>query len=44
MGQIKPDTIRKWRSKLLASGRSEDAAAKAYRLVRSVMFTAVTMT
>jgi integrase len=41
LGRIKPDTIRTWRSKLLTSGRSEDATAKAYRLVRSVMFTAV---
>ncbi|TCN28556.1 site-specific recombinase XerD [Kribbella orskensis] len=41
LGQVKPDTIRTWRSTLLTSGRSEDATAKAYRLVRSVMYTAV---
>jgi integrase len=41
LGRIKPDTVRTWRSKLLASGRSEDVTAKAYRLVRAVMYTAV---
>jgi integrase len=41
LGRIKPDTVRTWRSNLLASGRSEDVTAKAYRLVRAVMYTAV---
>lgn len=41
VAQIKPSVIRTWRSDLLDSGRSEDAAAKAYRLVRAIMSTAV---
>ena len=34
-------TIRTWRANLLDSGRSEDRTAKAYRLVRAIMNTAV---
>src|SRR5689334_18557783 len=41
IAQIKPNVIRTWRSDLLDAGRSEDAAAKAYRLVRAIMSTAV---
>ncbi|GAB3829683.1 tyrosine-type recombinase/integrase [Kribbella italica] len=41
VAQIKPNVIRTWRSDLLDSGRSEDAAAKAYRLVRAILSTAV---
>ncbi|MFI6030503.1 tyrosine-type recombinase/integrase [Amycolatopsis magusensis] len=36
-----PEIIRRWRSDLLDSGRSEDRTAKAYRLVRSMFTTAV---
>jgi len=41
LGKIRPDTVRTWRSELLSNGRSADTAAKAYRLVRAIMNTAV---
>lgn len=36
-----PAAIRSWRSKLLSAGASETVAAKAYRLLRAVLHTAV---
>ncbi|MEV6269585.1 tyrosine-type recombinase/integrase [Kribbella sp. NPDC051936] len=41
LAAIGPETIRKWRKELAEEGRSADAVAKAYRLVRAVMATAV---
>ncbi|AIJ21808.1 tyrosine-type recombinase/integrase [Amycolatopsis methanolica] len=41
VNQISTEVIRRWRSDLLDSGRSEDRTAKAYRLVRSMFTTAV---
>lgn len=41
LGKITPEVIRAWRTELLESGRSADTAAKSYRLVRSIMNTAV---
>lgn len=38
---IGPEMIRRWRAELLDNGRSEDRAAKAYRLARSMFATAV---
>jgi hypothetical protein len=38
---IAPDSVRAWRVDLLGSGVSESAAAKAYRLLRAVLATAV---
>lgn len=39
--EISTDTIRSWRATLLREGRSEDRTAKAYRLLRAVLNTAV---
>lgn len=39
--EITPPAVRGWRSTLLADGRSEITAAKAYRLLRAIMNTAV---
>ncbi|ROS39379.1 tyrosine-type recombinase/integrase [Amycolatopsis thermoflava] len=41
VNQISTEVIRRWRSDLLDTGRSEDRTAKAYRLVRSMFTTAV---
>ncbi|BBG03977.1 MULTISPECIES: tyrosine-type recombinase/integrase [Pseudonocardia] len=41
IGQISTDLIRSWRATLLREGRSEDRTAKAYRLLRAVLNTAV---
>ncbi|MBN6037363.1 site-specific integrase [Amycolatopsis sp. 195334CR] len=41
VNRVTPEIIRRWRSNLLDSGRSEDRTAKAYRLVRSMFTTAV---
>ncbi len=38
---ITPARVRTWRSRLLANGRSEGTAAKAYRLLRGILNTAV---
>jgi integrase len=39
--EISTDTVRSWRATLLREGRSEDRTAKAYRLLRAVLNTAV---
>jgi integrase len=41
VGKLSTPLIRQWRAKLLASGVSESMAAKAYRLLRAVLTTAV---
>jgi integrase len=41
LAEISTDTIRSWRATLLRDGRSEDRTAKAYRLLRAVLNTAV---
>ena len=41
LGDISTSTIRSWRATLLADGRSEDRTAKAYRLVRAILNTAL---
>jgi integrase len=41
LAEISTDTIRSWRATLLREGRSEDRTAKAYRLLRAVLNTAV---
>jgi integrase len=41
LAELSTDTIRGWRAALLRDGRSEDRTAKAYRLVRAVLNTAV---
>jgi integrase len=41
LAKIDTPLIREWRTKLLAEGVSETMAAKAYRLLRSVLMTAV---
>lgn len=41
LAEIATGTVRSWRTTLLNSGRSEDPAAKAYRLVRAILNTAV---
>jgi integrase len=38
---VGPETIRAWRHDLLEGGRSENIAAKSYRLLRAIMNTAV---
>lgn len=38
---ISPQAVRSWRSQLLGQGRSETTAAKAYRLLRAILNTAV---
>jgi Phage integrase, N-terminal SAM-like domain len=40
LARITPEMIRDWRARLLASGVSESATAKAYRLLRAIMSTA----
>lgn len=41
IGRVTPEVVRAWRMGLLAEGRSEDLAAKAYRLLRAILNTAV---
>ena len=41
IGKLRTQTIREWRSDLLAKGVSATMAAKAYRLLRAVLMTAV---
>jgi integrase len=41
LGKLDTPMVREWRAKLLASGVSETMAAKAYRLLRAVLMTAV---
>jgi integrase len=41
LARISPDTVRTWRNQLLNDGRSADAAAKSYRLLRAIMNTAL---
>jgi integrase len=41
LGAIKPQTIRSWRGKLLASGTTEPQAVKSYSLLRAILNTAV---
>lgn len=41
VGKISPEMVREWRATLLADGVSVSAAAKAYRLLRAVLMTAV---
>ena len=41
MGKLSTQTIREWRSGLLARGVSATMTAKAYRLLRAVLMTAV---
>jgi hypothetical protein len=41
LAELSTDTIRSWRAALLRDGRSEDRTAKAYRLVRAILNTAV---
>jgi integrase len=41
LGRLDPAMIREWRAQLLEAGVSETMAAKAYRLVRAVLMTAV---
>ena len=41
LGEISAEVVRAWRSKLLATGRSEMTTAKAYRLRRTTLTTAV---
>ena len=41
LGKLDTPTIREWRARLLASGVSTTTAAKAYRLLRAVLMTAV---
>lgn len=41
LAEIKPATVRTWRTKLLKDGRPEGQAVKAYRILRAVFMTAV---
>jgi integrase len=41
LGEIDPARVRRWRAKLLDSGVSLTMAAKAYRLLRAILMTAV---
>ncbi|MDO5698717.1 MAG: tyrosine-type recombinase/integrase [Dermatophilus congolensis] len=41
LADITPARVRSWRSHLLANGRSEGTTAKAYRLLRAILNTAV---
>ncbi|WP_214371306.1 tyrosine-type recombinase/integrase [Pseudonocardia sp. H11422] len=41
LAELSTGTIRTWRATLLREGRSEDRTAKAYRLVRAILTTAV---
>ena len=41
LGEIKPATIRTWRTTLLKEGRSEIQAVKVYRILRAVFNTAI---
>ena len=44
LGRLDTPTVRQWRADLLATGVSQTMAAKAYRLLRAVMMTAVRRT
>lgn len=39
--RVTPDVVRAWRNELLKTGRSVDTTAKAYRLLRAILNTAV---
>lgn len=41
VGDISTETVRSWRATLLREGRTEVRAAKAYKLLRSILYTAV---
>ncbi|HET9142547.1 tyrosine-type recombinase/integrase, partial [Actinophytocola sp.] len=41
LGQVSPEVVRAWRAWLLENGRSQSTAAKAYRLLRAIMNTAL---
>jgi integrase len=41
IGRLDPSLVREWRAKLLLDGVSQGMAAKAYRLLRAVLMTAV---
>jgi integrase len=41
LGEIRTGTVRSWRTKLLKEGRTEIRVAKAYRLLRAILHTAV---
>jgi integrase len=41
LGEIRPSTVRSWRSKLLGNGVPEPQAVKAYSLLRAILNTAV---
>jgi integrase len=41
IGSITPETVRAWRARLRADGRSDPTVAKAYRLLRAILNTAV---
>ena len=41
LGRLDPPLIREWRAKLLLDGVSQGMAAKAYRLLRAILMTAV---
>lgn len=41
LAAIRPQTVRAWRTKLLASGTPEPQAVKAYRLLRAIFNTAI---
>lgn len=41
IGSITPETVRAWRARLRADGRSDPTMAKAYRLLRAILNTAV---
>jgi integrase len=41
LGEIGTDTVRTWRATLLHEGRTEIRVAKAYKLLRAIMFTAL---
>ncbi|MGK5737614.1 hypothetical protein [Micromonospora sp. URMC 103] len=41
LGRLDTPMVRDWRAKLLGNGVSESMAAKAYRLLRAVLMTAV---
>jgi integrase len=41
LAQISTDTVRSWRAELVTAGRSDDMIAKAYRVLKAIMNTAV---
>lgn len=41
LGEIGTDTVRSWRATLLDEGRTDIRVAKAYKLLRAILFTAV---